>query len=342
MQERTWFMMGVVVCCCATLMACGDVAEGDGEPEAKAEVGAQSQPIVGGTGTSIEELPWQVSLRQFGSHFCGGAILNTEWIVTAAHCVEDGVRGVTVVAGETFRTGNGGQERGIAGGAIYPGYVRPEDGKDIAVLQLSSPLDFSDPGVSPIALVTPELSAGGFTDPGVVATASGWGTLSPGGSSPNRLQRVDVPIVSLAQAEASYGNLTSDQLAAGVLGVGGRDSCQGDSGGPLNVPGPGGQRLLAGIVSWGISCGDPRYPGMYARVSTYSDWIISQVGTVLEIGDPNEGPGGEDPPPEETPTSGSLAQNESRLFGPFEVAAGGQLTATLTGTGDPDLYVRFG
>ena len=65
-------------------------------------------------------------------------------------------------------------------------------------------------------------------------------------------------------------------LCAGVINTGGKDSCQGDSGGPLVVS-LGGQWNLAGIVSFGVGCADPQYPGVYTRVSNFINWINSYV-----------------------------------------------------------------
>ncbi len=63
------------------------------------------------------------------------------------------------------------------------------------------------------------------------------------------------------------------------------DACQGDSGGPLmnnlGVTGDGialdkPRWFLLGLVSFGYKCAD-RYPGVYARVSEYSDWIVDNL-----------------------------------------------------------------
>ena len=79
--------------------------------------GAATQEIVGGTNTTIEQNPWQVSLQSSsGSHFCGGSVLNANWILTAQHCVKSGSyisKPGRILAGSTSRTGSG-QVRTVA------------------------------------------------------------------------------------------------------------------------------------------------------------------------------------------------------------------------------------
>lgn len=261
--------------------------DGEGDEEA---VELDNDRIVGGVNTNIGTVPWQISLQnQAGQHFCGGSIIDDEWILTAAHCVYgSSAASMRIEAGITQLSASG-QVRNVAQIFVAPGYNGdPSKGKDAALLRLSSPLTLGS-NVAVIELAT-DADASSFA-PGDIGLVSGWGTLSSGGAMPNTLQSVNVPIVSNAQAAQAYGasNVTSDQLAAGVLGVGGVDACQGDSGGPFVVTSPSGP-LLAGVVSWGYGCAHPSYPGMYARVSSFTNWIDATIGT----GGGDGGDGGDD------------------------------------------------
>jgi MYXO-CTERM domain-containing protein len=240
------------------------------------ELESDSASIVGGADTEIGTVPWQVSLQTAGGqHFCGGTIVAPEWIVTAAHCVE-GIAPARIVAGSTrLSQPELGQVAAVTRAITVPGYADPTVGKDLALLELAAPLTLDETvrAIRPLSDAEAELAA-----PGVLSTVSGWGTLTAGGSSPDVLQSVEVPIVSLADASADYGmSLTADQLAAGVRGVGGKDACQGDSGGPLVIE-QGGEVRLAGVVSWGEGCADPSFPGMYARASSFFSFLYSHIG----------------------------------------------------------------
>ena len=98
-----------------------------------------------------------------------------------------------------------------------------------------------------------------------------------GGAATNNLMYVRVPAITNAACASAYpGSIDDSMICAGYPGVGGKDACQGDSGGPF-VCNDGGKAVVAGTVSWGISCADPNYPGVYARTTTALDWIKSNM-----------------------------------------------------------------
>jgi secreted trypsin-like serine protease len=264
---RRWFTASGM----SLIMACDpDALE---EPSPREPLASAEQDIVGGTNAAISDNPWQVSLQNSsGAHTCGGSILNASWILTAQHCVNSGgviTRPARVAAGSPTLSGmsTSGQLRSVAEVVVYPGYIFATSGKDVALLRLSTPLDLSGPNVKAIGRVTSSDSTSGVTAPGVAARVTGWGALSNGGPSPDSLQTADVSILSGTLAQASYPNvtLTADQLPTTTPNKG---PCDGDSGGPLTML-KNGTRVLAGVVSWGYSCGNPQYPALYARVSAF-------------------------------------------------------------------------
>lgn len=189
--------------------------------------------IVGGDDTTIEELPWQISMTNFGSHRCGGSILSTTKIITAAHCVRGVLlQYVGIRAGSTFRT-TGGVQVPVRRIVEHEDYNVPiYFDHDVALMFLESALTFG-PGIQAIGLPAQGFVVAHGTD----ARTSGWGALSQGGSPPEILQVVTVPIVSndiCGDAYEQMNPITDGMICAGLLEEGGRDACQGDSGNNKN------------------------------------------------------------------------------------------------------------
>ncbi|XP_066293152.1 trypsin-2-like isoform X1 [Branchiostoma lanceolatum] len=230
--------------------------------------------IVGGSDAEHGAWPWQVSLRAlpYGIfHFCGGALIHRQWVVTAAHCVSDGSKPY-VTLGDSRLSGDDGTERTIRTRRVF---IHPSYGfgYDVALLKLKKRVRFN-PYTRPACL--PQAST--VLPAGTVCSITGWGTTAEGGSLPNQLQEADVPILSDAQCSGAYApfvDLTSE-VCAGYL-AGGIDSCQGDSGGPLVCQSAGGQYFLHGLTSWGEGCARPGKPGVYARVTAVADWIRNTI-----------------------------------------------------------------
>ena len=190
--------------------------------------------------------PFMVSLQGggwFGGHFCGGALVREDWVVTAAHCVQgESPSGIDVVIGLHNVNGTtGNRTRDVVEIIIHPQYSGNSLNNDYALLRLDEPItDFE-----PIQLCTDTT----HDEEPVMSTTMGWGATSSGGSSSNFLLEVDVPIDDSC---GSYSNseITNNMICAGDSN-GGDDSCQGDSGGPLIMTNSDGEYELIGIVSWG-------------------------------------------------------------------------------------------
>ena len=223
--------------------------------------------IVGGRRALEGEFPYQVGLTagDRGLVFCGGSIIGTSWIVTAAHCITDGngphvaTSRLRAIAGTTNHMTRGGEVINIDRAIVHELYNANTNVNDIALLKTRNPITrgraISLPG-----------RGSNFSGTGVV---SGWGTTTEGGRRSYDLLAANLDILPDASCYRTYRSRfrVPEMLCAGAM-EGGRDTCQGDSGGPLAQSG-----TLVGITSFGRGCARRMSPGVYTRVSHYVDWI---------------------------------------------------------------------
>jgi transmembrane serine protease 3 len=237
------------------------------------------QRIVGGFEARPHSLPWQVSLRTYDWHFCGGTLIRTgatdqsDIVVTAAHCLYNPKQELKVAVGAHWRNQvqPGEQSIPVANVILHSSYNPNTQEHDIAIVKLSKPIKFSNT-IQPACLP----ASGEQVPDNTMGIVSGWGALKEGGGSPDALNQVSVPTIGSASCRNSYGNLSPKAMICAGYQGGQKDSCQGDSGGPYVIPGRDGY-VLQGVVSFGSGCARANAPGVYARVSSYIDWIQQTV-----------------------------------------------------------------
>ena len=240
--------------------------------------------IVGGRVAPPGAYPWQVSLGvswiadPYRAHFCGGSVYSANWIVTAAHCMENTPPKDVIVTAGTHLLGNGtgGSRRNVKRIIVKSNFDSQTMNNDVALIELSEPLEL-DATTQAIRLVS-STDESALLHNGTPLVVTGWGTTKQNGKPVRDLRYVEVPLVERATCNrplAYDAQISTNMLCAGVA-AGGVDACQGDSGGPLTV-GADAKPQLAGVVSWGEGCARPNKPGVYTRLANYSSWVAGCV-----------------------------------------------------------------
>lgn len=258
---------------------------------------ANDTRIYGGRPAEQGAWPWQVSLHTASrvgndiesrvlSQFCGGSFIARQWVLTAAHCVQNFEGKVTQPNEILVRSGNvqlwEGDFRTVAAVFPHPNYNPVRTDNDIALLKLTEPVSQSSGPVGAI----PVLQDGSQLTTGA-AVSIGWG-LMEGGEIPGVLMETDIDIVPNETCNAGFAEQTKRDLGGFLLAVGAENeipqekleqafqilvpaignaltenmicagvasgeqsSCNGDSGGPLMMRRADGGWIQVGIVSWG-------------------------------------------------------------------------------------------
>ncbi|XP_026668337.1 clotting factor B-like isoform X2 [Ceratina calcarata] len=243
--------------------------------------------VVGGEEALPGRWPWMAAIFLHGSKrtefWCGGSLIGSRFILTAAHCTRDHRQRPFAARQFTVRLGDIDLERDDEPSApetyavkqihAHPKFSRVGFYNDIAVLELTRPVRKSS-YVIPICLPQARYRSEEFA--GARPTVVGWGTTYYGGKESTVQRQAVLPVWRNEDCNAAYFQpITSNFLCAGYS-QGGKDACQGDSGGPLMLRADG-RWIQIGIVSFGNKCGEPGYPGVYTRVTEYIDWIKNNL-----------------------------------------------------------------
>uniref|UniRef100_A0A8C6H617 Chymotrypsin C (caldecrin) n=1 Tax=Mus spicilegus TaxID=10103 RepID=A0A8C6H617_MUSSI len=266
-------MLGITVL--AAILAC---ASSCGDPTFPPNLSAR---VVGGEDAVPNSWPWQVSLQYLRDdtwrHTCGGSLITTSHVLTAAHCINTNL---------TYRVGLGKynltveDEEGSVYAEVDTIYVHEKWNSlllwnDIAIIKLAEPVELSD--TIQVACIPEQDSLLPGDYPCYV---TGWGRLWTNGPIAEVLQQGLQPIVNhttCSRLDWWFIKVRETMVCAGGDGV--ISACNGDSGGPLNCPVEDGLWQVHGIVSFGSSrgCNTYKKPVVFTRVSAYIDWIKEKI-----------------------------------------------------------------
>lgn len=242
---------------------------------------AQKYWIVGGKNALQGELPWVADFRVYDFHYCGGALIHPQWVLTAAHCIEDSVAGKTIRLNSINTNGvlnpMGGEEIVIIEQYRHPLFdaSRLNNGYDIGLLKLASPVK----SISPIDVVPSTDTLSAYAT-GALVKVAGWGLETTSSTSgPDTMKWVTTKVYDLSLCAG--GTLSSKMFCLGYKkGETPSGAGSGDSGGPAWRELIGGKKQLIGVVSGGeLNATAADTPGYFTKIAYFRSWLSSIMKT---------------------------------------------------------------
>lgn len=230
--------------------------------------------IIQGEMAQPGEIPYQaylISSRFFGliQATCGGSLIRDTWVLTAAHCIHRMTKTEVRLGGTNVNQMSYVQTATLL--KMHEGYNPSTFANDVALLRL--PMAATGENIAVIAL--PPMDIGALENE--LVTVSGYGKTSNNGEGSPDLLKVQLRTITNEECAAEYGPaITESNICAFYSTEPGQSACQGDSGGPMTYNSTDGS-VLVGVVSFGSTNGCDTVPVAYARVSSFLEWINTNI-----------------------------------------------------------------
>ncbi|KAH8390662.1 hypothetical protein KR215_009567 [Drosophila sulfurigaster] len=240
--------------------------------------------IVNGSNAIAKQFPYQTFLYTFKNYewyaTCGGVIISSKAVLTAAHCIADNAVAFIIFIGAVNLTDSlePGQQRVIVKRSyvvVHPEWDEFQLINDIALIKLPVELHFNE-YVQPAKLPNPKHLYD--NEMGVV---SGWGNTESSDTGSAVLKYYVVGVLPLDECATQLKELrgSSSIVPQSYICLKPSDSspCNGDSGGPLAIKNPDGHSTLLGLASFVVGACETNKPSVYTRVSSFLSWINNQT-----------------------------------------------------------------
>ncbi|XP_074834385.1 mast cell protease 1A-like [Carettochelys insculpta] len=228
------------------------------------QAGKQDAQIIGGHQVVNHSRPYMAFLESDSKQFlCDGFLIQSQWVMTAAHCRPPRNLRVLLVLGVELRRDASNHLWDIVNFYPHPHYNSTTSENDIMLIQLNAPVPY-DKTVQPVKLPQRDKEI-----PSTAACSSaGWGRTKTNVKPSMSLQETKVNVVPRKVCKHIYkGKITNNMMCAGNKK---HNACMGDSGSPLVCDG-----VAEGVVSFGRKkCGTSSDdPTVYTQISRYLPWI---------------------------------------------------------------------